>query len=137
MQFPAWVTNKQARTWTEPCANALAAPEGNVVCGSAGGSNVSGVEAKVPLSYVSYSAATGKPVHVIYRYDAPVLNGSLQVLWTDPSGSHAIAHQLIALKGVKVPGGDKFGVVGGGRFTPLPALIVPSGAVDNAGGIAF
>jgi hypothetical protein len=134
MRFPAWVTGK--RTWTAACPNVLAARDGNVVCGSAGGSIVSDVEAKLPLSYVSYSA-TGKPLHVIYRYQAPVLNASLQVLWTDPSGSHAIAQLLIALKGEKVSASDKFGVVGGGRFTPLPALIVPVGAVDNAGGIAF
>jgi len=137
MEFPAWVTNKQARTWTEPCANVLPARDGTVVCGSAGGSNVSGVAAKVPQSYAGYSAATGKPLHVIYRSDGPVLSANYQVLWTDPAGSHAIAHLLIALKGVKVPGGNKFGVVGGGRFTPLPPLIDPGGAVDNPGGIAF
>ena len=137
MQFPAWVTDKQTHTWTEPCANVLPASGGTVVCGSAGGSDVSGVEARVPLSYTGYSTATGKPLRVIYRFDGPVLNANLQVLWTDPSGSHAIAHLLIALKGVKVPGGDKFGVIGGGRFTPLPGLVVPNGSVDNAGGIAF
>jgi hypothetical protein len=110
MQFPAWMRNKQARTWTEPCANVLPARDGTVVCGSAGGSDVSGVAAKVPQSYAGYSAATGKPLHVIYRFDGPVLNANYQVLWTDPSGSHAIAHLLIARKGVKVPGGDKFGI---------------------------
>jgi hypothetical protein len=137
MQFPAGATDKQTHTWTEPCANALAAPAGTVVCGPAGGSYVSGVAAKVPLSFVSYSGASGKPLHVIYTYRGQVLNANFEVLWTDPSGSHAITLLLLALQGEKVSGSDKFGVVGGGHFTPLPALIVPSGAVDNAGGIAF
>jgi len=30
-----------------------------------------------------------------------------------------------------------FGLFAAGRFTPLPALVVPQGAVDNAGDIAF
>jgi hypothetical protein len=137
VQLPMGATHKQARTWTEPCANALAAGDGTVVCGPAGGSYASGVEARVLLSFASLSAATGKPKHVLYTYQDQVLNANFEVLWTDPAGSRAITLLLLALKGEKVPASDKFGVVGGGRFTPLPALIVPSGAVDNAGGIAF
>ena len=137
MQFPASTTNKQTRTWTVPCANALAARDGTVVCGPAGGSSASGVEATVPLSFVSLSGATAKPIRVLYTYQGKVLNANFEVLWTDPSGSRIITLLLLALKGEKVSASDKFGVVGGGRFTPLPALIVPSGAVDNPGGIAF
>ena len=57
------------------------------------------------------------------------------MLWTDPSGSHVIG--LLFLRLTDKKGANLLGVGGGGRFTPLPALIVPSGAVDNAGGIAF
>jgi hypothetical protein len=39
-------------------------------------------------------------------------------------------------EGRESAGGDKFGVVGGGRFTPLPRLVIPNGSVDNTGGIA-
>ncbi len=41
------------------------------------------------------------------------------------------------MNGKNTPSPALFGVFAGGRFTPLPALVVPEGAVDNAGGIAF
>jgi hypothetical protein len=59
------------------------------------------------------------------------------VLWTDPSGSHVITLLLLTVNGVQASASNKFGLVADGRFTPLPALVVPDGAVDNAGGIAF
>jgi len=136
MQFPRSVTQQKTRTFVTPCASSLAARNGSVVCGTVAASWVSGEEGcrYVQPSFLSYSAAAGK---VLYRYQGNCLNGQSEVLWTDPSGSQAIAFLLLAFKGVKASAGDKFGVVGGGRLTPLPALIVPSGAVDSAGSIAF
>lgn len=124
-------------TFTNPCAGSLAARDGTVICGTDGGGYSPGAAAcpAASPSFVSYSATTGKQSQVLYRYQGQCLVGEAIVLWTDPSGSHVIGLLWLGLKDKK--GVDLLGVAGGGHFTPLPALIVPSGAVDSPGGIAF
>jgi hypothetical protein len=126
-----------------PCANALMASAGILVCGSVGGSDISGAEActTVEPTFASYSTATGKPLRVLYRHQGQCLNGQSIPLWTDPTGSEAIVFLLLALKGQPVSAGNSFGVVSAGHFTPLAPLVTgtgyASGAADNPGGIAF
>ncbi|MGH3290627.1 MAG: hypothetical protein ACRDP7_02355 [Trebonia sp.] len=128
---------------TSPCANALMASAGTLVCGSVGGSDISGAEActTVEPTFASYSTATGKPLQVLYRHQGQCLNGQSIVLWTDPAGREAIVFLLLALKDQPVSAGDSFGVVSAGHFTPLAPLVTgtgfASGAADNPGGIAF
>jgi hypothetical protein len=128
---------------TSPCANALMASAGTLVCGSVGGSDISGAEAcaTVEPTFASYSTATGKPLQVLYRHQGQCLNGQSIPLWTDPAGSEAIVFLLLALKGQPASAGNSFGVVSAGHFTPLAPLVTgtgyASGAADNPGGIAF
>jgi hypothetical protein len=142
MQVPTRVKTT-ATTSTTPCATALAAGDGTVVCGTSGGSGVSGAEGctAAPPSFVSYSAVTGKQLKVVYRYPGQCLNGQSRVLWTDPTGSHVIAFLLLALKGKPASAGNLFGLVANGHFTSLPTLVTgtgwASGAADSPGGIAF
>lgn len=142
MQAPT-VVQTTSTTWTTPCASSLVTSQGTVICGTSGGSDISGAEgcAAAPPSFVSYPAATGKPLKVLYRYPGRCLNGQPIVLWTDPAGSRAIAFLLLALKGKPASAGDLFGVVGAGGFTPLPPLVTgngyAAGAADSPGGIAF
>jgi hypothetical protein len=141
MQVPIGVLQPTttADTVRQPCDFSLAAGDGAIVCGTGGLGGAPGQDAchTVPPSLVGYSPATGKPLKVLYRYRGQCLNGRAEVLWTDPSGRHVITLLLLAVSGVKVSASDKFGVVADGRFAPLPALVVPRGAVDNPGGIAF
>jgi hypothetical protein len=148
MQVPAMVS-VTSTTFTTPCATSLVAADGTIVCGSTGASDVSGAEGctAAPPSFVSYKPATGKqlatakPFKVLYRYPGQCLNGQSMVLWTDSTGSRAVAFLLLALKGKPASAGDSFGVVGGGHFTALPALVTgtgwASGASYSPGGIAF
>lgn len=142
MQAPARVKTTST-TSTAPCATWLAASRGTVICGANGGSDISGAEgcAHAPPSFVSYSAATGKPLKVLYRYRGQCLNGQSLVLWTDPAGRHVIAFLLLALKGKPASAGDLFGVITAGHFTSLPPLVTgtgsATGAADGRGGIAF
>lgn len=135
VQLPQSVS--KTTTFINPCAQSLAARDGTVVCGTDGGRKQPGAAAcpAASPSFVSYSAATGKPLKVLGRYQGQCLVGVAEVLWTDPTGSHVIGLFFLDTKDKK-EGGYPFGIVGGGHFTRLPALPVVSGATF-AGGIAF
>jgi hypothetical protein len=138
LQVPPGVT--QDGHFTEPCVTSLAASDGRaIICGTVGGNIRSAACPAAPPSFVSYSTATGKPLQVLYRYQGVCVNGQALLLWTDPSGSQAIGLILTVkvVKGKNTPSPTLFGVAADGRFTPFPALVVPQGAVDNQGGIAF
>jgi hypothetical protein len=127
---------------TTPCSTSLVASDGRtVICStvSAGAHASSAACPGAPPSFVSYSTATGKPLQVLYRYQGPCVDGQALLLWANPSGSQAIGLILMVkqVQGKNTPSPTLFGVAAGGHFTPLPALVVPDGAVHNAGGIAF
>jgi hypothetical protein len=95
-------------------------------------------ETKHPLSselaFTEFSAATGKAVDVLSRWDLPGLYpGQIQdVLWTNSSGSALIvlAHKPgVPAKdphSIDAAGyGIEFGVLNGNRFTPLPGAPRP------------
>lgn len=123
------------------CGTSLAASDGRtVVCGSnAVGVSPSGACPDAPPSFVSYPAATGKPLQVLYRYQGSCSDGQALLLWTDSSGSHAIGLVLVVKGKQLLPA--SFGVVAAGHLTPLPALVVGpvsvQSAPDEPGGIAF
>jgi hypothetical protein len=46
--------------------------------------------ASAGLEFTAYSARTGKPVRVLYKYQGPCSNGETAVLWTDSSARYVI-----------------------------------------------
>jgi hypothetical protein len=127
---------------TQSCVTSLAASDGSaIVCSSTGGNAPAAACPALPPSFVSYSTATGKPLQVLYKYQGQCVNGQALLAWTNSSGSQAIGFILLVkvVNGKNTPAPTLLGVVGGGRFTPLPApaLVVSSGAAYNQGGIAF
>jgi hypothetical protein len=127
---------------TQSCVTSLAASDGNaIVCSTTGGNAPAAACPAVPPSFVSYSTATGKPLKVLYKYQGQCVNGQAVLAWTNSSGSQAIGFFLLVkvVNGKNTPAPTLLGVVGGGRFTPLPApaLVVSSGAAYNQGGISF
>jgi hypothetical protein len=125
-----------------PCHASVAASDGQaVICGTdtVGASASSAACRGTAPSFVSYSAATGKPIQVLYQYRGQCVSGQALPLWTDPSGSRVIG--LIALEGKQSPASTLFGLFAAGRFTPLPGLVVGpltlQGMANFPGGIAF
>jgi hypothetical protein len=123
--------------YTQPCDTSLVTPDGrSVVCSTSGvPASVNQACVTTPPSLVSYSAATGKPLRVIYQGWC----GLIVPLWTDPS-----ARQVIGL--LSIPQYDKgpnhyvFGVIAGGHLTSLPALLdgaAPQVAFLGTSDIAF
>jgi hypothetical protein len=117
---------------TVPCYTSLATSDGSsVICGT----NVLGATKQqscaTPPSLVGYSAATGKPVQVLYQDDGSCQGGIATPLWTNSSGSEVI--------GVTGPSPDGTGAKAtafaliAGRLTPLSALVGNAGP----GGITF
>jgi hypothetical protein len=124
---------------SSPCHASLAAGDGQtVICGTDGVGATACPDA--PPSFVSYSAVTGKPLRVLYRYPGSCADEQVQLMWTDSSGSRAIG--LILLESKQALGTTVlFGVFAAGRFTPFPALavnpLVSQGIAASPGGIAF
>ena len=125
--------------FSEACGTSVTAADGTVVCGTVSLSDVSFAEvcSTAPPGFVTYSGATGKRLKVLYQYHGQCLEAESVPVWTDPAGRDVIAFLLLSQKGVKTSATDKFGLVAGGRFTPLPKLVVGIGDAVNQGGLAF
>ena len=80
------------------------------------------------LEYISYSARTGKPVRVLYRYQGACHNGISTLQWTNASGTEIIGATSIdvADEGGKQTG--QLGVITGGhiRLLKLPKSVSPT-----------
>ncbi len=88
---------------------------------------------------VSYSAATGKMLQVLYRYQSQCGGGVALPLWTGPSARRVIGLITNPLNG-KAPNSYVFGVIAGGHLRPLPALVdgaAPQTAFLGTSYIAF
>jgi hypothetical protein len=125
---------------SDPCSRWLATSDGRaIVCGGAGSNGTTSACPAAPPSFTSYSAATGKPLQILYRYHGQCVNGQALLAWINPSGSQAIGFilmdKVVNGKNTSVP--NLFGVAAGGRFTPLAALPFHQDAVISAGGLAF
>jgi hypothetical protein len=145
LQVPLGLTQPSP---SEPCFASLVTPDDrSVVCGTYA------LPASLPVSlpvaktkaactstpsFVSYSAATGKQLQVLYQYHDQCLTGVALPLWTDPSARHVIGLMMITQG--KGPNLYVFGLIAAGRLTPLPALVVnlaAQPAVPLPGSIAF
>ena len=135
---PATPTKTQ---FSSPCPASVTASDGTVVCGTTSATDVSFQEvcSTVPPSFVTYSGTTGKRLKVLYPWHGQCLEAQAMPVWADSAGGHVIAFLLISEKGVKTAVTDMFGLVAGGRFTPLPKLVGGgiTGAVLDQGGLAF
>jgi hypothetical protein len=138
MTLPATATPTKTK-FSALCAASVIGGDGTLVCGTSSFSDVSFEEvcSTVPPSFVTYSGTTGKRLKVLYQYHGQCLEAQAMPVWTDASASHVIAFLLLSEKGVKTSATDKFGLITGGRFTPLPKLVVGSGDAVNLGGLAF
>jgi hypothetical protein len=125
---------------TEPCFSSLTTPDGGtVICGTAGIT----VQAHpgctgTPPSFDSYSAATGKPLRVLYLSYGPCSGGVAVPLWTDSSASQVIG--LISdPPGFPRAGAPQVGLIVDGNLTLFPGSVVSRVLVagNELGGIAF
>jgi hypothetical protein len=73
--------------------------------------------ASAGLEFTAYSARTGKPVRVLYKYQGPCSNGETAVLWTDSSARYVIGVTETNL-GNGEPG-RQLGVINDGRIRLL------------------
>ncbi len=126
-------------TFSDPCDASVTASDGTLVCGTTSFSDVSFQEvcSTVPPAFVTYSGTTGKQLKVLYSYHGQCLSAESIPVWTDSAGRDVIAFLLLSEKGVQTSATDRFGLITGGRFTPLPKLVVGEGDVLDSGGLAF
>ncbi len=77
------------------------------------------------LEFTAYSARTGKPVRVLYKYRGPCNNGATAVLWTDSAARHVIGAMETDLgnRGGKQAG--QLGLINDGHIRPftMPASV--------------
>lgn len=79
--------------------------------------------ASAGLEFTAYSARTGKPVRVLYKYQGPCSNGETAVLWTDSSARYVIGVTETNLGSQDGGPGRQLGVISDGhiRLLKLPA----------------
>jgi hypothetical protein len=104
------------------CSSLLLTPDGGtVVCGTAYHPLVTGPAdcAKNEPMFVSYSAATGKRLRVLYQYTGPCQSGSNTVLWSDDSARHVVGERQRTFPGEPLQYTDQYGVAAAGTFAPF------------------
>jgi hypothetical protein len=97
---------------------------GTVVCGtqyndSADDRGTDAGCASGGLEFTAYSARTGKPVRVLYKYRGPCNNGETAVLWTDSSARYVIGATETNLGNQGGKQAGQLGVISNGRLRPL------------------
>ena len=109
------------------CQSPLLTSDGeSVICGT--GANTSGTCGKGAPELVSYSVATGKLEHVLYRYEGTCQSGNTMPLWAR-SGSLAIGFAN-TMAGQNTGVANLVGVMTPTGVTPLP--ITQSGAINGS-----
>jgi hypothetical protein len=71
------------------------------------------------LEFTAYSARTGKPVRVLYKYRGPCNNGETAVLWTDSSARYVIGATETNLGNQGGQQAGQLGVITDGHLRPL------------------
>jgi hypothetical protein len=81
--------------------------------------------ASAGLEFTAYSARTGKPVRVLYKYQGSCSNGETAVLWTDSSARYVIGATETNLGNQDGEPGRQLGVINDGhiRLLKLPASV--------------
>jgi hypothetical protein len=82
--------------------------------------------ASAGLEFTAYSARTGKPVRVLYKYQGPCSNGETAVLWTDSSARYVIGATETNLGNQAGKPARQLGVINDGhiRLFKLPQSIL-------------
>jgi hypothetical protein len=106
------------------CSSLLLTPDGGtVVCATASNygfpSSPAGCGTNGPM-FVSYSAATGKRLRVLYQYPGACQSGLNTVLWSDDSAQHVIGERQITFQDHPLHYTDGYGVAAAGKFTQFP-----------------
>jgi hypothetical protein len=97
---------------------------GTVTCGTqygySGGTGTNAGCANGGLEVTAYSARTGRPVRVLYKFRGACSDGLAAVLWTDPSARYIIGATETDLPGTNdMPHAGQLGVITDGHFRPL------------------
>jgi hypothetical protein len=81
--------------------------------------------ASAGLEFIAYSARTGKPVRVLYKYRGPCNNGETAVLWTDSSARYVIGATETNLGNQGGKQAGQLGVITDGHLglLKLPAIV--------------
>ena len=82
--------------------------------------------ASAGLEFTAYSARTGRPVRVLYKYQGPCSNGETAVLWTDSSARYVIGATLSDCGNQGGKQASQLGVITDGHLRPLklPASVL-------------
>ena len=82
--------------------------------------------ASAGLEFTAYSARTGKPVRVLYKYQGPCSSGETAVLWTDSSARYVIGATLTDSGNQGGKQASQLGVITDGHLRPLklPASVL-------------
>jgi hypothetical protein len=142
LQVPLSVTRPAV---AQPCLTSLTTPDGrSVICGTADAPapDQPGC-AGTPPSFVSYSAATGERLRVLYQYPDPCRSRNARTpwlaapLWTDSSASQVIGFIQI-FPNSPAHWTAVLGLIVRGQLTPLPAPVANSLlSVDSGFALAY